>query len=107
MYMGEIGHNSDEWQAQFVRVMKAANIGFTFWPYKKIDGSCMMGVKRPAEWDSVIVKFSETSRNSFKEWREARPDQRKTLSILREYLENCKFGNCVPQKSYIESMQMK
>jgi aryl-phospho-beta-D-glucosidase BglC (GH1 family) len=37
MYMGEIGHNTNEWQAAFVQVMKDANIGYTFWPYKKID----------------------------------------------------------------------
>ena len=32
MYMGETGHNSNEWQAQLVDVMKKANIGYTFWP---------------------------------------------------------------------------
>ena len=28
MYMGEIGHNSDEWQARFCQVMREANIGY-------------------------------------------------------------------------------
>ena len=37
MFMGEIGHNTDEWQADFVKVMKDNNIGYTFWPYKKRD----------------------------------------------------------------------
>jgi hypothetical protein len=36
MYMGEIGHNSNEWMAEFCRTMEANNIGWTFWPYKKI-----------------------------------------------------------------------
>lgn len=56
MYMGEIGHNTDEWQAQFVKVMKEVNIGYTFWPYKKIDGSCMMGIQRPGS--EMIRGFS-------------------------------------------------
>ena len=72
MYMGEIGHNTDEWQADFVKVMRENNIGYTFWPYKKLDGSCMMAITRPAEWDSIIVKFSETPRGTYKEFREAR-----------------------------------
>ena len=55
MYMGETGHNTNEWQAQLVDVMKQANIGYTFWPYKKIDGSCMMGITRPEMWDSIVV----------------------------------------------------
>ena len=32
MYMGEIGHNSDQWQADFCRVLCENNIGSTFWP---------------------------------------------------------------------------
>lgn len=104
MYMGEIGHNTDEWQAQFVEVMKQNNIGYTFWPYKKIDNSCMMGIQRPAEWDSVIVKFSETSRNSYQEWREARPDQQLARRLLMEYAENSRFDRCQPQTDYIQSM---
>lgn len=104
MYMGEIGHNTMEWQAQFVEVMKQNNIGYTFWPYKKIDNSCMMGIQRPAEWDSVIVKFSETSRNSYQEWREARPDQQLARRLLMEYAENSRFDRCQPQTEYIQSM---
>ncbi|MBQ8655629.1 MAG: glycoside hydrolase family 5 protein [Prevotella sp.] len=107
MYMGEIGHNTDEWQAQFVKVMKQNNIGYTFWPYKKIDNSCMMGIVRPAEWDSVIVKFSETSRNSYQEWREARPDQLTARRLLMEYAANSRIERCVPQTSYIQSMGLK
>lgn len=104
MYMGEIGHNTDEWQADFVKVMRENNIGYTFWPYKKLDGSCMMAITRPAEWDSIIVKFSETQRGTYKEFREARPDQQKARALLLQFLENSKKENCSPQKGYIKSM---
>ncbi len=104
MYMGEIGHNTDEWQADFVKVMRENNIGYTFWPYKKLDGSCMMAITRPAEWDSIIVKFSETPRGTYKEFREARPDQQKARALLLQFLENSKKENCLPQKGYIKSM---
>ena len=104
MYMGEIGHNTDEWQADFVKVMRENNIGYTFWPYKKLDVSCMMAITRPAEWDSIIVKFSETPRGTYKEFREARPDQQKARALLLQFLENSKKENCSPQKGYIKSM---
>lgn len=107
MYMGEIGHNTDEWQAAFVKVMCENNIGYTFWPYKKLDGSCMMAVSRPAEWDSIIVKYSETPRGTYKEFREARPDQQKARALLKEFLENCRMENCKPQEGYIRSMGLK
>ena len=91
MYMGEIGHNTDEWQADFVSVMEDANIGYTFWPYKKVDGSCMNAVVRPEEWDSVIVRFAEADRSTFEDIRRARPDQEKARRLLREFVENTKF----------------
>ena len=103
MYMGEIGHNSDEWQAAFSRVMLENNIGYTFWPYKKVDNSCFMGIKRPDNWD-VIVNFAEASRTTYKEIREARPDQAVARKILKDFIENCKCRNTVPQEGYIKSM---
>lgn len=104
MYMGEIGHNTDQWQADFVKVMKDNNIGYTFWPYKKIDGSCMMGIKRPADWDSVIVKFSEANRSTFQQVRDARPDQARAKALLMEFVSNARFKNCVKQEGYVKSM---
>lgn len=107
MYMGEIGHNTDQWQADFCATMKKANIGYTFWPYKKIDGSCMMGIKKPADWDSTIVKFAEADRSSFDAIRKARPDQEKGKKLLMEFVENANQKNCVPQTGYILSMGLK
>lgn len=107
MYMGEIGHNTDQWQADFCATMKKANIGYTFWPYKKIDGSCMMGIKKPADWDSTIVKFAKADRSSFDAIRKARPDQEKGKKLLMEFVENAKKENCIPQKGYIKSMGLK
>ena len=107
MYMGEFGHNSDEWQRDFVRVLKEVNIGYTFWPYKKVDNSCMAGIRRPEGWDDIVVKYSETSRNTYQEWREARPDQERFRTLLKQFAENCRFENCVPQTGYIETMGLK
>lgn len=107
MYMGETGHNTDEWQAKMCRVLRDQNIGYTFWPYKKIEGSCMVAFPKPEGWDSVIVKFSETSRTSFKEWREARPDQAKVRQLLMQFIEGAKFEHCIPQTSYIRSIGLE
>ena len=103
MYMGEIGHNTDEWQADFVKVMKENNIGYTFWPYKKRDNSCMMGITMPEEWEEVI-KFAEGPHHTFAEIREAKPDRAKAQIALDKFIEQCKQQNCVPQSTYITSI---
>lgn len=106
MYMGEIGHNTDEWQADFVKVMKDNNIGYTFWPYKKRDNSCMMGIVMPEEWDE-IVRYAESPNHTYSEIRDARPDRMKAQLALDKFLTQCKKENCIPQVAYIHSMGLK
>lgn len=106
MYMGEIGHNTDKWQADFVKTMKDNNIGYTFWPYKKRDNSCMVGIVMPEEWEEV-VRYAESPHHSYAEIREAKPDRKKAQIALDKYLEQCKFSNCTPQISYINSIGLK
>ena len=106
MYMGEIGHNTDEWQSDFVKVMKDNNIGYTFWPYKKRDNSCMMGITMPEEWEEV-VRFAESPHHTFAEIREANPDREKARVALDRFIGRCRLDSCVPQESYIRSMGLK
>lgn len=106
MYMGEIGHNTDSWQADFVKVMKENNIGYTFWPYKKVDGSCMNGFAVPDGWQ-MIVDYSEKPRGSYEEIRDGRPSQSDARRLLDALIEAVKFENCIPQTGYITSMGLK
>lgn len=105
MYMGEIGHNTDQWQADFVKAMKENDISYTFWPYKKCQNSCMAGFDLPENWD-VIVAFTEAPRGSYSEIREHRPDQALVSEALGKLIENVRFENCTPQQSYIESIAL-
>ena len=106
MYMGEIGHNTDQWQADFCQAMRESNIGYTFWPYKKIDRSCFMGIPAPEGWEKVI-DFSEAPRATYEEIRNARPNQEEARQLLLQFIENSKIENCVPQEGYIASLGMK
>ena len=106
MYMGEIGHNTDEWQEAFCRAMQENNIGYTFWPYKKVDNSCWTAVQRPDNWQ-LVVDFAEADRSTFAAIRETWPDQDMALKALMDFAEASRFGNCVPQDSYIGSLLLR
>lgn len=106
MYMGEIGHNTDEWQAAFCQTMQENNIGYTFWPYKKKDGSCFMGIKQPENWE-LVMTFSEAPRATYKEIREARPEQALIRKAMLDFIENSKCENCIPQVGYIQSLGLQ
>lgn len=105
MYMGEIGHNTDEWMAAFCQTMVENNIGYTFWPYKKITNSCFVGVPAPEGWD-LIRNFSEAPRSTYFEVRAARPDQAEARRLMMEFVKNSRFENCVIQSSYIRAIQL-
>ena len=105
MYMGEIGHNTDEWQEAFCIAMEQSNIGYTFWPYKKIRNSCFNGITPPENWDKVM-EFSETPRTTYFEVRDARPDQAVARQAMLDFIEACKFDNCIPQEGYINSLRL-
>ncbi len=103
MYMGEIGHNTDEWIAAFCKTMADNNIGWTFWPYKKIHNSSFTGINEPEGWDKVKA-FSEAPRSSFKEIREARPNQEEAWKAMLGFIENSKFKNNIIQEGYIRAL---
>lgn len=106
MYMGEIGHNTDEWQEAFCIAMEQSNIGYTFWPYKKIHNSCFAGIVPPENWREVIA-FSEAPRSTYFEVRAARPDQAVARKAMIDFIEASRLENCVPQDGYINSLRLK
>lgn len=104
LYMGETGENSDMWIAAWTRLMVRNNIGYHYWPYKKMENkSCMNTIKTPENWDK-IVSFAESGRGNFAEIRDIRPNQEVVKKAMLDFLENCKFKNCNPNKSYINAM---
>ena len=46
IWMGESGENNDDWIAQFVKTLEKNNIGWAFWPYKKMEKSARHGPGR-------------------------------------------------------------
>lgn len=105
MYMGEIGHNTDQWQSDFVKAMEENNIGYTFWPYKKINDSCMRGIVPPEDWEYVKT-CSESPRSTYAEIRELKIDHARALKTMEEFLKNCRFENTLSNNSYIESLHL-
>ena len=55
IWLGESGENTDAWIKQFVAVLEKNDIGWCFWPYKKMAAtSCMMAVDKPVHWDEIV-----------------------------------------------------
>jgi len=107
MYMGETGENTDQWIAAWTRLMEKNNIGWHYWPYKKmVPGSCVVTIPTPENWD-LIINYTKADRRSFAKIREARPDQALVKKAMTDLLENMKFSNCIKNDGYITAMGLK
>lgn len=107
MYMGETGENTDQWIAAWTRLMERNNIGWHYWPYKKVDSERgMVSIKAPENWN-LIVDYTTRDRSNFTKIRAVRPDQAVVKKAMTDLLENMKFANCSINKGYILALGMK
>jgi aryl-phospho-beta-D-glucosidase BglC (GH1 family) len=107
VWLGESGENTYEWIDSFRTLLEAHNVGWCFWPYKKLDAtSAIASISAPADWN-VIVGFVEGPRTTFEEVRKSRPPIEKTRKVLCEYLEQVKFANCRVNQGYLKALGLK
>jgi aryl-phospho-beta-D-glucosidase BglC (GH1 family) len=103
IWLGESGENKDEWVGGFRRMCERNNIGWCFWPYKKMGSrSNMVNIIKPALFDSVIA-YADTSRMTFTEMRK-RPASAVIKAALTEYLDNCVLDRCTINSGYIKAL---
>ena len=107
MWLGESGENTDDWIGAFRRRFEEQNMGWCFWPYKKMDArSCMVTFDRPEGYD-LIVEYANGDRSTFEARRKARPDAEKVRKALEELLKNCRFERTRVNEGYMRALGLK
>jgi endoglucanase len=109
IWMGESGENTDEWITQFVRTLEKNNIGWAFWPYKKMEkSSAVASIIPPADWGK-IVDFAKLPRSTayVEERLKARPEQETINRAFAELLENIRLQKCHVNEEYLRALGMK
>lgn len=105
IYCGETGENDDTWVEAFRKTLDENNIGWHYWPYKKIDNTRgIVTFAVPQYYDSVIA-YAEKPKKNFGDIRDQRPkDAAMIKKALDGFLENCQFKNCTQNKGYITAL---
>ena len=108
IYCGETGENKDAWVEGFRNTLEKNNIGWHYWPYKKLNNeSGFVTFKMPQFYDQVI-QFADTTRSSFDEIRKVRPVKAAEIKTAIEgFLTNCQFKNCTVNKGYTKALGLK
>lgn len=85
VWVGETGEKGNTIYWATTQYFEANNIGFSFWPWKKMDTqNTPYSIIKPTNWDLI----SEYTKGGLK------PDSLIAEKILNEFLENIKLSNC-------------
>ncbi len=85
VWVGETGEKGNAIYWATTQLFEANNIGFSFWPWKKMDTqNTPYSIKKPAGWDLI----AEYTRNG------AKPDASIAEKAFNELLDNIKISNC-------------
>jgi len=107
LWMGESGENTDAWVGSFRRLLEAENIGWCFWPWKKMDAkSCPVTFPKPEGWKE-IVKYAEGPRLSFEDLRKNAVNRRHAREILWQFLDNCSIDHCTVNDGYVRALGLE
>ena len=108
IYCGETGENTDEWVMGFKNTLEKNNIGWHYWPYKKMDNTRGILTFNMPQYYKQVIQFADTTRSNFGEIRKVRPANiEEVKAALEGFLNNCKFENCIPNKGYINALGLK
>jgi len=108
LWLGESGENSDAWIHDFVQVLEKNQIGWAFWPYKKMNSaSSFVTWQKPAYWDEIVAygKMKEGMGDTEKRIA-ARPSQEHTRAAFQSLLENIRLAHCQTNTGFLRALNL-
>jgi hypothetical protein len=109
IWLGESGESKDEWIHDFTAVLEKDEVGWAFWPYKKMDkASAFVSWQKPVYWDDIVA-FARTrgSTGDSEKQIAARPSLEHSRAALQELLEKVRLRNCRVNPGYLQALGLK
>jgi endoglucanase len=109
IWMGESGENQDAWIAQFRAMLEASDVGWAFWPYKKMDAtSSPVSFARPAHWDEMVAYAALAGGiGAAEEKMKKRPPTDHIRAAMADLLEQIKWEKCRVNDGYLKALGMR
>lgn len=95
LWLGESGENSNTWFTNTIRLMEDNDIGWSWWPLKKMGINNPLQIKKPEDYD-LFLKYCKGEI--------AKPDAATAQKVLNDLLENIKTENNIYHKDVIDAM---
>lgn len=104
VWLGESGENTDNWIKSFRGLLDKNNIGWCFWPYKKMDDPrCIVSYPKPINYD-LIIEYDKQPELGFEKMFTRLPPFELVRKTLEEFARASNFKNCTPNKGFIDAL---
>ncbi len=109
IWMGESGENQDTWVAQFRTMLEQNEVGWTFWPYKKMDAtSSPVSFARPMHWDEIVNYAAlPGGMGAAEDKMKKRPPADRSRAAVADLLQKIKLENCRTNAGYLKALGMR
>ncbi|HEX4006295.1 MAG TPA: glycoside hydrolase family 5 protein [Acidobacteriaceae bacterium] len=106
VWLGESGENNDAWIDGFRKTLEANNVGWAFWPYKKMDAtSSVVTFRRPVHWDEIVAFAKLPTGTGNAEKRLAvRPPQADIDAAFADLLQQIQFVHIEENAGYVKAL---
>lgn len=102
--MDESGENTDAWIATFRASLERSDIGWSFWPYKKMDAtSCVVSIQPPENWDQ-IKRYADALGMTSEEKRKLRPPAAVSRKALHDLLDQLPVARCRSNPGFLKAL---
>lgn len=96
IWLGESGENSNVWFRDVISLIEKNNIGWAFWPMKKIDNIAgVTSVVKTSGYDKLLNYWEKGTE---------KPSSEEAFTILMEMAENYKMENVIVKRDVIDAM---
>lgn len=95
IWLGESGENSNPWFRDAIRMCEERNIGWAWWPLKKLGYNNPLQVKMSPDYKKILDYWAG---------RGPRPSAADAEKGLMEFANNLKLENCIYHKDVVDAM---
>jgi hypothetical protein len=106
IWLGESGENNDDWIATFRTTLEKNDIGWAFWPYKKMGSTSTVETVTPPEGWSSIVEYAKLPDGVglTKDRLLQRPEQPLIDHAFDDLLRNVQLSHCTMNLGYVRAL---
>lgn len=106
LWLGESGENDAKWVETFAQLLDKNDIGWAFWPYKKMDSdSSFVQFPQPTGWKNIVDYAAQSwTTGKAEESLKVRPTADVVQRAFTELLEKVRLANCSPNDAYLHAL---